>query len=134
MIKQIAHLCLRSTDLAETEKFYCQGLGMERFFAFEKEGNLFGYYLKAGNGTFVEVFQGDPGETGNINHMALEVEDMDTVLAHLQAQGIPFTEKKLGADQSWQAWLTDPSGVRIELHQYTPASSQVTGATCHVTW
>ena len=40
------------------------------------------------------------------------------------------TEKKLGEDQSRQAWVTDPAGVRIEFHQYTAKSCQSTGATC----
>lgn len=48
----------------------------------------------------------------------------------LGAGGYAVTEKKLGADQSWQAWTTDPSGVRIEFHQYTAHSSQVTGKDC----
>ena len=34
------------------------------------------------------------------------------------------TAPNLGADHSWQAWLADPDGNRIELHQYTPESKQ----------
>ncbi|OGV68596.1 MAG: hypothetical protein A3K19_11515 [Lentisphaerae bacterium RIFOXYB12_FULL_65_16] len=44
------------------------------------------------------------------------------------------TDKKLGADQSWQFWVTDPGGVRIEFHQHTENSSQRTGKDCIVTW
>lgn len=134
MIKQLAHICLHSEDLEKTADFYCRGLGMERFFDFERKGELFGYYLKAGNNTFIEVFHGNPGKVGNINHLALEVEDMDSLIAHLNQLGIPVGEKKLGADQSWQAWLEDPSGVRIELHEYTAGSSQLTGRKCVVDW
>ena len=134
MIKQLAHICIRSIDLAATEKFYCDGLGMERHFEFERNGQLFGFYLKAGTSTFIEVFQGETGETGNINHVALEVDDMDATLERLSKHGIPFSEKKLGADQSWQSWLEDPNGVRIELHQYTEQSSQLTGRKCIVDW
>jgi catechol 2,3-dioxygenase-like lactoylglutathione lyase family enzyme len=134
MIKQLAHICIRSTDLARTEAFYVEGLGMERFFDFERRGELFGFYLKAGANTFIEVFKGEPGEPGNINHVALEVSDMDALLERLRAKGFSHTEKKLGADQSWQAWLEDPNGVRIELHEYTADSSQLTRRTCVVDW
>jgi hypothetical protein len=27
-------------------------------------------------------------------------------------------------DHSWQAWITDPDGNKIELHDYTPESWQ----------
>lgn len=35
--------------------------------------------------------------------------------------------KRLGGDGAWQAWITDPSGVRIELMQYSEDSSQFSG-------
>jgi hypothetical protein len=44
--------------------------------------------------------------------------------------GYETTEKKLGSDQSWQIWTTDPNGVRIEFHQYTADSSQRTHNNC----
>jgi hypothetical protein len=56
------------------------------------------------------------------------------LIAHLRKLGIAVGDKKLGADQSWQAWLEDPNGIRIELHQYTPDSSQLTRRTCVVDW
>ncbi len=36
----------------------------------------------------------------------------------------------MGADRSRQMWTQDPDGVRIEFHQYTPGSCQLTGAPC----
>ena len=134
MIKQIAHICLRTGDLQKTEAFWCQALGMERFFSFERNGELFGFYLKAGANTFVEVFQGDPGEEGNIRHVALEVADIDGMIDRIKSFGASVTDKKLGADHSWQSWTEDPNGVRIELHEYTAESSQLTGRKCIVDW
>jgi catechol 2,3-dioxygenase-like lactoylglutathione lyase family enzyme len=134
MIRQLAHICLRTEDLEKTAAYYCQALGMERFFDFERNGACFGYYLKAGANTFIEVFKGNPGMEGNIRHFALEVEGIDELIARIRRHGAPVTDKKLGADQSWQAWTEDPSGVKIELHQYTPESSQLTGRCCVVDW
>ena len=51
---------------------------------------------------------------------------------HLIEKGYEVTEKKLGADESWQTWVTDPSGVRIEFHEYTEKSTQITGEDCIV--
>ncbi len=134
MIKQLAHICIRTTDLEKTRKFYCEGLGLEMGFDFVRDGEPFGYYLKLGNTTFIEVFKGEPGEVGNINHVAIEVDDIDVLMSRLQSLGYEVTEKKLGADQTWQCWVTDPSGIRIEFQQYTDESKQKVGGTAIVNW
>lgn len=130
MIKQLAHICIRTHSLAETARFYGDGMGLEKGFVFERRGEPFGFYLKVGQNTFIEVFQGTPGEEGNIRHVAIEVSDLDGVVARLREHGYEVTEKKLGADHSWQAWVTDPNGVRIEFHEYTEESCQRVGGTC----
>ena len=102
MIKQLAHLCIHSTDLEKTRWFYCDVLGGKVAFDFDKNGSLFGYYFKLGGNTFVEVFQGEPGTSGNIKHMCLEVEDIDRLAEVLKEHGIEVTDKKLGGDNAWQ--------------------------------
>ena len=52
--------------------------------------------------------------------------------AAVAAAGYTPGEKKMGADHAYQAWLTDPDGVRIELHEYTPDCCQKTGRTCYL--
>ena len=120
LITQLAHLCIHTTDLEKTKWFYCDVLGAELAFDFDKKGSLFGYYLKFGANTFLEVFGGDAGATdGNIKHMCLEVEDIDRLAEVLKENGIEVTGKHLGGDNAWQVWAEDPNGVRIEFHQYT---------------
>lgn len=134
MIRQLAHICIHTVDLDATARFYESGLGLERQIDFIKDGELFGYYIKLGNDTFIEVFKGDPGTSGNINHVAIQVDDMDTVIERLRAHGYEVGDKEMGADRAWQAWTADPNGVRIEFHEYTPESLQLTGGTCDVNW
>jgi catechol 2,3-dioxygenase-like lactoylglutathione lyase family enzyme len=134
MIKQLAHICIHTNNLDETVHFYTEVLGLEKGFEFVRDGAPFGYYIKLGERTFIEVFQGDPGVVGNINHMAIEVEDMDGLIARIKDHGLEIGEKKLGADHAWQVWMTDPNGIRIEFHEYTPESMQMVGGTCVVTW
>ena len=134
MITQLAHLCIHSNDLDATARFYFEGLGLERGFEFIRDGELFGYYIQLGNNTFIEVFMGDPGGVGNINHLAIETDDLDAVIDRLKEHGYETGEKVLGADDSWQAWTEDPNGVRIEFHEYTPTSFQLSGGTCIVDW
>ncbi len=134
MIKQLAHICIHTVDLEATARFYQEGLGLERGFEFIKDGDLFGFYVKLGNGTFIEVFKGDPGVVGNINHIAIQVEGIDAVIGRLRDHGYEVGDKSLGADHSWQAWTADPNGVRIEFHEYTQESMQLVGGTCVVDW
>jgi len=134
MASQLAHICIHSSDLEETARFYFEALGFEKGFEFIKDGALFGYYIQLGNNTFIEVFQGDPGGVGNINHIAIQTDDIDAVIERVKEHGYDIGEKSLGADHSWQVWTADPGGVRIEFHQYTPESMQLIGGTCPVDW
>jgi len=130
MIKRLAHVCIGATNLAETERFYLDSLGMEKAFDFFRAGQHIGFYLKAGESTFIEVFaeDGEPeAQRPLIKHFCLEVADLDAVCEALKSKGVDISAKKLGGDGAWQAWITDPSGVRIELMQYSEDSSQFSG-------
>ena len=92
------------------------------------EGRLTGVYLHVGARTFIELFEGNPApapKDASYKHICLEVDEIEAAIAELSARGIEATDKKLGSDNSWQAWLTDPDGNRIELHAFTPESKQV---------
>jgi catechol 2,3-dioxygenase-like lactoylglutathione lyase family enzyme len=137
MIKKLAHINIGSYDLKASEDFYCGVLGLEKTFDFIKDGEPFGFYAGAGEMTFVEVFIEDetkPAPTNLLHHLCLEVEDLDAAIDEVRAKGWEISDKQLGGDNSWQAWISDPSGVPIELMQYTKESSQFTGKPCIVDW
>jgi lactoylglutathione lyase/glyoxylase I family protein len=137
MIKQLAHVCIGAKNLAETEQFYCDVLGLEKKFVFDKAGEAIGFYLALGGNSFIEVFvdsEESDGQRPLLKHFCLEVGDIDTVINTVRSKGWAISDKKFGLDNAWQAWITDPSGVAIELHQYTPESSQFTGRDCLVDW
>ena len=133
MIKGVAHVCLSATELAAAERFYCRGLGLNKVFDFIRSDRVVGFYLEVSKGAYIEVFQRDGIDAkanSPISHFCLEVDDIDQIGRRLTEHGYEATPKKLGADQSWQMWTTDPSGVRIEFHQYTDRSSQITHENC----
>ena len=130
MVSRIAHICIAARDLEEAEKFYCVALGLEKRFSFVRDGRPVGFYVAAGGGTFLEVFEAESlqeSEKPLLNHVSLEVDDIDGCIAALRRHGHSVNDKSLGRDNAWQAWVTDPSGVHIELQQYTAQSSQLTG-------
>jgi catechol 2,3-dioxygenase-like lactoylglutathione lyase family enzyme len=129
MIVGLSHACFVVADLERSLEFYRDRLGMPVAFEFRSpEGRLTGVYLHVGARTFVELFQGKPEPTAqnaSYKHICLEVDEIEATVAELTGRGVKVTDKKLGGDNSWQAWLTDPDGNRIELHGFTPKSKQV---------
>lgn len=136
MIKQLAHTCIITQDLKKTEEFYCEGLGLEKAFVFEKDGKPYGLYLKLGQNTFLEVFSGNQAkQRSNIIHLCFEVDDIDEMADRLKEKSIPLrTKKHLGADNTWQFWIRDPNEIDIEFHQYTEKSMQKIGGIFKVNW
>ena len=137
MIKSIAHLCVIATDLERSRKFYCDQLGLKRHFDFHKDGKLFGFYLEAAPGQFVEIFRAGSAPDvrhQRVHHFCFEVDDIDAVSERLTRLGVSVTPKKLGCDQTWQCWCKDPDGLDIEFQQYTPDSSQFTRKNCIADW
>jgi catechol 2,3-dioxygenase-like lactoylglutathione lyase family enzyme len=128
MITGVAHICLSVQDLGAAEQFYVGQLGLRKAFEFhDKEGRPFGAYLHVGGRSFIELFKGSPvpaPESASFRHFCLEVDDFEKTVATLRKRGLNPESVQLGADRSWQAWLTDPDGNRIELHGYTAESSQ----------
>ena len=54
MIRGIAHLCIRVADLEQTARFYCDGLGLKKAFDFIRDGKVVGFYLRVGNGNYLD--------------------------------------------------------------------------------
>ncbi|HAU36382.1 MAG TPA: lactoylglutathione lyase [Phycisphaerales bacterium] len=128
MIKGLAHVCFTVSDLAKSEAFYRDRLGLTTAFDFVRDdGTRFGVYLHVGGRCFLELFEGKlsaRAEGQPYRHLCLEVDDIEGTVRELRVRGLEVSEPKLGSDQSWQAWISDPDGNRIELHHYTTASKQ----------
>jgi catechol 2,3-dioxygenase-like lactoylglutathione lyase family enzyme len=133
MIQSIAHVCLAATDLAATERFYTLGLGFKKHFDFLRGGKLVGFYFEVAPMNYVEVFRQDdvtPDGKCPIRHVCFQTDDIDAVAKRLRDHGYEASPTRRGGDQSWQIWTNDPAGVRIEFHQYTDKSSQLTRNDC----
>jgi len=127
MIRRIAHACFAVRNLEDAAGFYLDKLGMTPAFDFiGDDGVRFGAYIHAGGGTFIELFAGQPEAEagGSFQHICLQVDDIDAAVVGLRNKGLEVSDPVLGEDGTWQAWLSDPDGNRIELHAYTPGSRQ----------
>jgi catechol 2,3-dioxygenase-like lactoylglutathione lyase family enzyme len=128
MVTGLAHICFRVRDLEASLTFYRDALGLKPAFDFtDEQGRRFGVYLSVGRRTFIELFAADaihPAPNQSYQHFCLEVADIGQSIGDLRSRGVQVTDATMGSDHSWQAWLSDPEGNRIELHQYTPESWQ----------
>ena len=128
MVKGLAHVCFVVRDIEASIVFYHRKLGLAHAFDFkDSQGRRTGVYLKAGARSFVELFQGEvsqPEGKPSFQHICLEVDDIEATAKDLKAKGVEVGPVTLGCDNSYQAWLSDPDGNRIELHGYTPKSWQ----------
>ncbi|MES1167345.1 MAG: VOC family protein [Pseudomonadota bacterium] len=147
MIKQLAHLCLKTSQLDKLTEFYRDQLGATLKFRYlAKDGRPIGCYFAFGGTTFVEVFDHtdahrrsnspkplepleDPRDPwlARYNHFCLQIENLDEYVTLIESRGVAVTGRKTGNDRSRQAWIKDPDGNLIELQEYTPESRQFTG-------
>lgn len=126
-LKGLAHVCYHVADLERTVAFYCGLLGLREAFDYRDGESRIGVYLYAGGRGFIEFYQrpcADHAQPGSYQHLCLEVADVDAAVAALRDSGVDVTDPRLGTDQSYQVWLSDPDGNRIELHAYQPDSKQ----------
>lgn len=129
MLKALAHTAYHVTDMTESLRFYCEGLGLtEAFELRDDKGTPWIRYLRVAPGQFIELFYAKPQPAENISyaHLCLEVTDIQEAVRQLREGGFPVdAEPKQGSDCNWQAWTHDPDGNRIELMQYHPDCPQL---------
>ena len=124
----LAHVCLKTTDLGATERFYCDLLGFTPQFDFTRNGERKGFYLRIADRMFLEVFQADSPKPSapdhQLSHFCLETHNIEGVRARLESAGFRPNPVRKGADGSLQFWVKDPNGIAIEFQQYTENSAQ----------
>jgi len=128
MVAGVAHVCFQVRDLEASLAFYRDRLGLKPAFDFtDDQGRRYGVYLCAGSRSFIELFAADVIQASpnqSYQHLCLEVDDIEQTARELRGRGVDVSAVAMGTDHTWQAWLSDPDGNRIELHQYTPESWQ----------
>ncbi len=136
MITRFAHVCLNVKDIQKTIDFYNKTIGLPVEFTFLKDGRIIGVYFNTGGMNFIEAFENKNVEVVNTGlvHFCLETDNIDATIEEFASKGIPCTPKKFGCDRSWQTWIQDPDGNKIEIHEYTKESAQLNGGTIQVDW
>ena len=109
----VHHVSINVRDVDEAARFYVDQLGLTRR-SDRPDFGFAGAWLDAGNQQ-VHLIEGQaPPAVGQ--HFALQVEDLDAAIAELRAKGIDVSDASpVGTGR--QAFLSDPAGNGIELHE-----------------
>ena len=124
----VAHIGLRTSDLAAARKFYTGMLGFAEPFSLDKpkdEGTgLLLTYFKVNDHQYVEVFPTltDPKQD-RLSHISFETDNAEQLRACLSSKGVKVPEKlSPGLDGNLSFDVTDPDGHDVEFVQYMPGS------------
>jgi lactoylglutathione lyase len=133
MVTGVAHLAVTVKDMEKSLDFYSRILGFKKAFeiADKTTGTPWIVYLHIKKNQFLELFyhgeRDNPWEPSlrGFNHICLEIDDIQSTVKHIEDSGWKIDSPlKQGGDKNFQAWISDPDGVRIELMQINPESPQ----------
>ena len=100
----IGHVALRTKDFERSLDFYSGRLGFAEILRLHRDdGRLWLIYLRITDDQFLEVFpdaageRAPPPEANGLNHLCLNVDDLERVVAQLRERGIPLTQGPTGS-------------------------------------
>ncbi len=115
------HTMVRIADVAESLKFYIDGLGLRELRRIDNEQGRFTNIFLAAEGdedAQIELtYNWDPEEyTGgrNFGHLAYEVDDIYGLCERLQEGGVTINRPPR---DGWMAFVRSPDGISVELLQ-----------------
>lgn len=122
----VAHIGLRTDNLAAARKFYGEELGFQEPFTLDKPsgGGLLLTYFKVNDHQYIEVFPElkDPQQE-RLSHISFETTDIQQLRDYLASKGVKVPDKlKLGLDNNISFTIKDPDGHVVEFVQYMPGS------------
>ncbi|MGA8027087.1 MAG: VOC family protein [Bryobacteraceae bacterium] len=120
----VAHIGLKTNDMAAAHKFYGDELGYQDFSLDKPTGGLMLTYFKVNDHQYIEVFPELKSETEDrLSHIAFETTNIQQLRDYLASHEVkvPATLKP-GLDGNVSMMLKDPDGHNVEFVQYMPGS------------
>jgi len=124
MIKRLAHVALKTSDLDRLVDYYCENLDCEVVHEFKNgQDERYGVFLAIGKSqSFIEIFnQDNPKQIagdGSIKHFCFEVENISERAERFIELGHTVAIERGRTDHILQFTVLDPDGNEIEFHQY----------------
>lgn len=119
--QELNHVALKVTDMNRSVHFYHEVIGLPVTRTRGPEGNPDAVWLPG-----VQLVKGDAGlnPSGTLDHVALGVENLEELCAHLDASGVKVDRALSeipgpdGKPFALAAFYYDPDGNRLEVFKY----------------
>ena len=112
------HVNILCQDLAASQHFYGQVLGMEE--GSRPPFDFPGAWFYLGGRPVVHLVGDSPlagsGTKGSIDHVAFDATDLPGMRQRLHGRGIKYVEKPVPGRPVTQIFLHDPDGIMIEIN------------------
>jgi catechol 2,3-dioxygenase-like lactoylglutathione lyase family enzyme len=121
----VAHIGLKTDDLAAARNFYGRDLGFQEPFTLDKAtGGLLLTYFKVNDHQYIEVFPELKDDSEDrLSHIAFETANIHQLRDYLASRGVKVPDTlKLGLDGNISMMIKDPDGHNVELVEYLPGS------------
>lgn len=117
------HFALSVADIDEAIAYYTETMGFPEAFRIENDaGEIVLVYLQISATTFVELQPANEQRPPGLNHIGLQVEDMEASTAMFKSRGADVGDIRIGGTKSILANISAPGGLRIELLEFPPGS------------
>jgi catechol 2,3-dioxygenase-like lactoylglutathione lyase family enzyme len=121
----VAHIGLKTSDLAAARAFYGRVLGYQEPFTLDKpSGGLLLTYFKVNDHQYIEVFPDLENDSQDrLSHIAFETTDIRQLRDYLASRGVKVPANvPLGRDGNLSIMIKDPDGHNVEFVQYMRGS------------
>src|ERR1700729_990736 len=121
----VAHIGLKTNDLAAARLFYGHVLGYQEPFTLDKpSGGLMLTYFKVNDHQYIEVFPELKSDTEDrLSHIAFETTNIQQLRDYLARRGVKVPDTlHPGLDGNLSMMLKDPDGHNVEFVEYRPGS------------
>jgi catechol 2,3-dioxygenase-like lactoylglutathione lyase family enzyme len=118
MIHGMNHFTITAEDRAATLDFYCNLLGLVEGHRPDLGFPGAWLYPPGGQQAVLHIYWDRPmpaTRTGVIDHMAFTSSDLKAVKARIDARGLPYRLQQQAGAGTWQLFLDDPNGAKVEL-------------------
>ena len=116
MIRGMNHFTVLTDDVDRTVQFYCDLLGLSP--GSRPDLGFPGAWLYADGNAVLHIIGGRtlPAQrAGVIDHMAFSAGGLATVKRQLDDAKIPYELRRQRQSNTWQLFLHDPNGAKVEL-------------------
>jgi len=122
MIQKIAFTMYPATDVPRARRFYEETLGLTPGAVGDHGGMWWVEYDLPGGGCLaISNISGDTPSANSGGTVALEVEDLDRLIADLQSKGVEFKSDLIHGPNCRMRVCLDSEGNALLLHQINPS-------------